>query len=65
MIEREVGVADSEKSVTVTPAVPFTPPLAAVTVNGPPGVVAENRPVELIVPPPDTDQVNVGWELIG
>ena len=51
--------------VTVTLAVPLLPPLAAVTVNGPPAVVAVNRPDALIEPPPLTDQVNVGWGLIG
>ena len=60
-----VGLAESEKSFTVTLAVPLTPPLAAVTVNGPPGVVAVNRPDPLIDPPPLTDQVNDGWELSG
>ena len=43
-------------AVTVTLAVPLTPPLAAVTVNGPPGLVAENRPPELMLPPPLTDR---------
>ena len=52
-------------ALTVTLAVPLTPPLAAVTVNGPPGVVAVNRPARLIDPPPLTDQVNDGWELSG
>jgi hypothetical protein len=33
-------------------------PLEAVTVNGPPSVVAVNSPVPLIVPPPDTVHVN-------
>ena len=42
--------------MTVTLAVPCTPPLAAVTVKSA-GVVAENRPAELIEPPPLTDQV--------
>jgi hypothetical protein len=65
LIDREGGLADSEKSVTVTLAVPVTPPLAAVTVKGPPGVVAVNRPVVEIDPPPLTDQVNDGWELSG
>jgi hypothetical protein len=45
LIDLLVGFAESEKSVTVTLAVLLTPPLAAVTVNGPPGVVAENSPV--------------------
>ena len=52
-------------AVTVTLAVPFTPPLAAVTVKVRPTVVAVNRPDELIDPPPLTDQVNDGWGLIG
>ena len=48
--------------ITVTLAVPLTGTLVAVTVNGPPGVApAVNRPEEeSIVPPPLTDQVNVG-----
>ena len=41
-------------------------PLVAVTVNGPPAVLpAVNRPDVLMVPPPFTDQVNVGCGLIG
>jgi hypothetical protein len=36
----------------------------AATVNGPPGVVAENRPVGLMVPPPLTDQLKVGCGLM-
>jgi hypothetical protein len=50
----------------VTWAVPFTLPLAAVTVNGPPAVEpAVNNPAALMVPPPtDTPQVNVGCGLI-
>src|SRR6478672_11302567 len=63
-MDREVGLTDSEKSVTVTVAVPFTPPLAAVTVKFDPTVVAVNRPAELIEPPPLTDQVNVGCGFI-
>ena len=60
-----VGLTDRVKpggalDVTVALAVPITLPLAAVTVNGPPGVVAENNPLALIVPPPLTAQVNVG-----
>ena len=40
---------------------PLTLPLAAVTVKGPPAVVpAVKRPLELIVPPPLTLQVNDG-----
>jgi hypothetical protein len=46
-------------AVTVTLAVPFTDPELAVTVNGPPAVVALKSPVVLIVPPPDTDQPTV------
>ena len=61
MIDREAGLAESEKSVTETLAVPVRPPLAAVTVNGPPAVEpALNRPDEPIVPPPLTDQANDG-----
>jgi hypothetical protein len=65
-----VGLAEMEKSfgglVTVTLAVPLTPPLAAVTVKGPPAVEpAVNSPEALMVPPPLTDQLNVGWGLIG
>ena len=52
--------------VTVTLAVPLTLPLAAVTVKGPPAVEpAVNSPEALMVPPPLTDQLNVGWGLIG
>ena len=51
-------------AVTETLAVPVRPPLAAVTVNGPPAVEpALNRPDELIVPPPLTDQANDGCGL--
>jgi hypothetical protein len=60
LIEVRTGVA----AVTVTLAVLLRPPLAAVTVNGPPGVVAENKPLELIVPPPLTDQVKIGCGLM-
>jgi len=50
----------------VTLAVPLTLPLAAVTVKGPPPVEpAVNNPDELMVPPPLTDQVNVGCGLTG
>ena len=42
--------------VTVIVAVPDTDPLVALTVNVP-AVVAENNPLELILPPPVTDQV--------
>ncbi len=53
-------------ALTVTLAVPLTPPLAAVTVKGPPPVEpAVNNPDALMVPPPLTDQVNVGCGLIG
>jgi len=49
----------------VTLAVPWTLPLVAVTVKGPPAVVALNNPVDaLIVPPPLTVQVKVGCGLI-
>ena len=51
-------------AVTETLAVPLIPPLVAVTVYGPPAVVpAVNRPLALMVPPPDTDQLKVGWGL--
>jgi hypothetical protein len=40
---------------TVTLAVPLTTPFDAVTVYGPPTVLAVNNPAVLIVPPPDTD----------
>ena len=60
----EDGVTAMEKSleVTVALAVPLMLPLVAVTVKGPP--VAEpavNRPVELMMPPPLTVQVKMGW----
>ena len=67
----EVGLTESEKSaagrlMTVTLAVPFRVPLVAVTVKGPPAVEpAMNKPDELMVPPPLTDQVNAGCGLIG
>ena len=66
----EVGFVEREKSaaraVTVTLAVPFTPPLDAVTVNGPPLLdPAVNTPAWLMPPPPLTDQENAGWGLIG
>ncbi len=66
----KAGLTESEKSgdtlVTVTLAVPLTLPLPAVTVKGPPPVApAVNNPDELMVPPPLTDQVNVGCGLIG
>ena len=60
-----VGVAEAGLDtvggllITVTLAVPETPPLAAVTVNGPPAAApAVNRPDSLIAPPPLTDQVS-------
>src|SRR5207245_1923765 len=67
---REVGLTESEKSdgtlVTVTLAVPLTPPLVAFTVKGPPPVEpAVNNPDRLMVPPPLTDQANVGCGLLG
>ena len=65
LMDREFGLTKSEKSVTVTLAVPVTPPLAAVTVKFEPTVVAVNRPAELIEPPPLTDQVNVGCGVSG
>src|SRR5215471_15853033 len=68
VIVREAGEAESEKSdtaVTLTLAVPFTPPLDAVTVKGPPVVVpAVNKPDELMLPPL-TVQLKVGCGLIG
>src|SRR5262245_14530592 len=54
--ERDVT---ADPGTTVTVAVPLTAPLVAVTVDGPPTVVAVNTPLELIVPPPDTDHVTV------
>jgi len=70
LTDRDDGLIVTVKSgggaVTVTLALPLTLPLAAVTVKGPPAVEpAVNRPVELMVPPPLTDQVNVGCGLIG
>ncbi len=70
LIDCVAGLTESEKFagtlVTVTLALLLTtPPLAAVTVNGPPAVVAENRPVPLMVPPPVADQVKLGCGLIG
>ena len=49
----------------MTLAVPLTLALDAVTVNGPPAVLALNRPELLIAPPPFTDQVNDGCVLNG
>src|SRR5438552_17908189 len=64
MTDRDDGLAEMVKSVTVTLAVPETPPLEAVTVNGPPAEVpAVNRPVPLMVPPPLTVHAKTG--LIG
>ena len=37
---------------TVSPVLPVTPPTVAVILNGPPAVVALNRPVASTVPPP-------------
>src|SRR5206468_10432069 len=51
------AASGSGTQVTVTDAVPRTAPLAAVTANGPPGwLPAVNRPLALMLPPPDTDQ---------
>ena len=47
-----IEVRTGGAAVTVTLAVPFTPPFAAVTVKSDPTVVAVNRPAELIEPPP-------------
>ena len=59
-----VIVVRTGTAVTVTWAVPFTVPLAAVTVNGPPAVVpAVNSPDALTVPPLLTVQVNPGCGL--
>jgi hypothetical protein len=68
--DTEAGLMESEKSagkpVTVTLAVPLTVSLVAVTVKGPPAAApAVNSPDPLTVPPPLTDQVNVGCGLIG
>ena len=52
-------------AVTVTLAVPLALALDAVTVNGPPTVLALNRPELLIVPPPLTVQANTGCVLTG
>ena len=61
-----VSVKSCEGAVTVTLAVPFTLPLVAVTVNGPPALEpAVNRPEGLIEPPPLTDHVKEGCGLIG
>jgi len=58
LIDREVGLTESEKSVTETLAVPFTLPLDAVTVKFPVVEPAVNRPDGLMaLPPPVTDQV--------
>jgi hypothetical protein len=67
----EAGLTESEKSagvaVTVTLAVPFTPPLDAVTVADPAVAPAVNSPAVLTVPspPPLTAQVNAGCGLSG
>ena len=48
--------------ILTTLAVPLTLPLVAVTVNRPPGVLpAVKSPLPLIVPPPLTVQVKLGW----
>jgi len=62
-----VMVVRTGEAVTVTLAVPFMMrPLVAVTVNGPPAVLpAVNKPLELMVPPPLTDQLNEGCGLMG
>jgi hypothetical protein len=67
----EAGFADSEKSgtgggaVTVMPAVPETPPLAACTVPEPATAPALYKPVEETEPTPlETVQVNDGCGLI-
>ena len=61
-----VMVVSTGGAVTVTLAVPPTLPLAAVTVKGPPVVApAVNKPVESMLPPPLTDQLNVGCGLTG
>ena len=65
LIDRAVGLDESEKSLTDTVAVPCTLPLVAVTVKLLPTVVAVNSPDELIEPPPLTVQVNAGCGFIG
>jgi hypothetical protein len=61
-----VMVVSTGAAVTVTLAVPVTLPLVAVTVKGPPAVEpAVNKPEALMLPPPLTDQVNVGCGFIG
>ena len=58
-------VVRTRGAVTVTLAVPFTLPLAAVTVKGPPAVEpAVNKPDALMLPPL-TDHVNEGCGLKG
>ena len=53
-------------NITVTEAVPLTPLLAAVTVNGPPATApAVKRPLALIAPPPLTVHVKAGCVDIG
>ena len=53
------------ETATVTMAVPFTDPLEAVTVKGPPGVApAVKSPAAVIVPPPLTFQAKLGVGLI-
>jgi hypothetical protein len=58
-----VALVISGPALTVTDAVPDTVPLFAVTVNGPPIDVDVKTPL-LIVPPPLTDQINTGCEVI-
>src|SRR5438132_13699159 len=49
-------------AMIVTPAIPLTPPLEAVTVKGPPAVPpAVKSPLVLMLPPPLTVQLNDGW----
>ena len=48
-------------AVTVAAAVPVLPPAAALMVNGPPTVVAVNRPLVEMVPPPAVVQATAGW----
>ena len=58
-----VATVGGDVALTVTLAVPFTLPLDAVTVYGPPGVAsAVNNPAVLIVPPPSTFQLIGGCD---
>src|SRR3954447_22376502 len=52
-------------AVTVTWAVPLTALLVAVTVKGPPTVVAVKSPLALMVPPPETIQLKPGCMVTG